>query len=95
MGPISAIDILYGHRGQIALGEVYMAHKCGFTYPTMQESVSEAGFKRWIGASRPGVFDLWLIAFKQDVSDEAMRKVAATYLPRSGGRAGSFSCESQ
>jgi hypothetical protein len=29
-GPISAIDILYGHRGYIAQGNIYMAHKCGF-----------------------------------------------------------------
>jgi SAM-dependent methyltransferase len=81
MGPISAIDILYGHRRSIAQGKVYMAHKCGFTYPTMQESVFGAGFKRCIGASRPGAFDLWLIAFKQDLSEEAMCKAASTYLP--------------
>jgi SAM-dependent methyltransferase len=80
-GPISAIDILYGHRGFIAEGKVYMAHKCGFTYPTMEESVYGAGFKRSIGASIPGDFALWLIAFKQDVSEEEMRTAASTYLP--------------
>ena len=80
-GPISAIDILYGHRGFIAQGKVYMAHKFGFTFPTMEESVYGAGFERSIGASRPGEFDLWLIAFKQDVSEEEMRRAASTYLP--------------
>ena len=81
LGPINALDVLYGHRGLIAQGKVYMAHKCGFTYPSMQESVFAAGFKRCIGASRPGAFDLWLIAFKQDVSEEAMKEAASTYLP--------------
>lgn len=30
-GPIAPIDILFGHRPQIAAGKHYMAHKCGFT----------------------------------------------------------------
>jgi SAM-dependent methyltransferase len=80
-GPISASDVLYGHRGAIARGEVYMAHKCGFTYPTLQENVFGAGFKQCVGASRPEAFDLWLIAFKQQVTDAAMQKAASTYLP--------------
>jgi len=30
-GPISPIDILYGHRPPMARGNLYMAHRCGFT----------------------------------------------------------------
>ena len=37
-GPISPIDILYGHRGFIAQGNIFMAHKCGFTYSVLCNS---------------------------------------------------------
>ena len=30
-GPITPLDILYGHRPSIANGNHFMAHKCGFT----------------------------------------------------------------
>ena len=80
-GPIAPIDILYGHRGFMAQGQVYMAHKCGFTYSTLQSSVLEAGFRNVFGGARPQAFDLWLLAFKQEVTEEAMRKAAALYLP--------------
>jgi len=34
-GPISAIDILFGHRASIKNGMHYMAHKTGFTYSAL------------------------------------------------------------
>ena len=45
IGPISPIDILYGHRGFIAQGNEYMAHKGGFTYSVLDKAFYEAGFK--------------------------------------------------
>ena len=30
-GPIAPLDILYGHRAAMARGNLYMAHRCGFT----------------------------------------------------------------
>jgi predicted SAM-dependent methyltransferase len=30
-GPIAPLDILYGHRPPMARGNLYMAHRCGFT----------------------------------------------------------------
>ena len=30
-GPIAPLDILYGHRPAMAKGNLYMAHRCGFT----------------------------------------------------------------
>ena len=30
-GPIAPLDILYGHRPALARGNLYMAHRCGFT----------------------------------------------------------------
>jgi SAM-dependent methyltransferase len=80
-GPISPIDILYGHRGFIANGNVYMAHKCGFTYKVLVNSFYEAGFKSNFGGSRPQDFDLWLIASKSEKSVEELQNLALRFLP--------------
>ncbi len=43
-GPITPLDILYGHRPPMAAGNLYMAHRCGFTEKvltgTLRSSVS-------------------------------------------------------
>ena len=80
-GPIAPIDILYGHRGFIEQGNHFMAHKCGFTYSVLAEVFLEAGFKQVFGGRRPGNFDLWIIAFKEDVSSEQAQIIAKAFLP--------------
>ena len=44
-GPISAIDILWGHRASIAKGNEFMAHKTGFTARSLKAKLREAGFQ--------------------------------------------------
>ena len=82
LGPISALDILYGHQGMIGQGNHYMAHRCGFTYTTLQASVLAAGFGACFGGRRPAPYlDLWLLGFKQERSEVQIRELAATFLP--------------
>ena len=81
MGPIAPIDILYGHRDSVADGKIYMAHKTGFTYASLKSAFFEAGFKSNCGAARPNNYDLWIVAFKQLMSDEENLKIAMNYLP--------------
>jgi SAM-dependent methyltransferase len=83
VGPISAMDILYGHRAALEQGRHFMAHKCGFTYPTLCASFEEAGFANHIGGRRPDRYDLWLLAIKSDthVPEELRGQLAALYLP--------------
>jgi SAM-dependent methyltransferase len=80
-GPISAIDILYGHRGLVASGNTFMAHKCGFTFSVLNGAFREAGFLSGFGKRRPKLFDLWLVAFKEHVSEPEMRQIASRFLP--------------
>ena len=80
-GPISPIDILYGYREFIEQGKIYMAHKTGFTYTSLLKAFQEAGFKSFIGGSRPKTFDLFLIAFKQNRTEEDLKKASAEFLP--------------
>ncbi len=80
-GPISPIDILYGHRGYIQEGNHYMAHKCGFTYSALGGVFLGAGFKEIFGGRRPANFELWLVAFKADIGPEQVQATAALFLP--------------
>jgi len=78
-GPISPIDILYGHRGHLADGNYYMAHKCGFTYSALSGAFLAAGFKKVIGGRRPG--NLWLVAFKAIPTQGYAKEITEKFLP--------------
>ncbi len=82
IGPISPIDILYGHRGFIAGGNEFMAHKGGFTYSVLNYAFYEAGFNVRYGGRRPQAWDLFLVAFKQKKSEEEIKKIAMPFLPK-------------
>ncbi len=79
-GPISPIDILYGHRRSIAQGNEYMAHKGGFTYSVLNGVLYGAGFKSSIGGKK-GNWDLCIVAFKQKKSHEEMKKIVSQFIP--------------
>jgi len=81
MGPVTAFDILYGHRKTTVDGNIFMVHKGGFTYSTLDTKFKEAGFKMKYGGRRPGAFDLYIVAFKQKKSEEEVIKIATPFLP--------------
>ena len=82
VGPISPLDVLYGHRPAIAAGNHYMAHKCGFTFSVLTKLFLSSGFKSAYGGRRPHFFDLWIMAFKQTKTDAEMKLIAQEHLPQ-------------
>jgi len=80
---ISPIDILYGWRKDLAKGNEHMAHKGGFTYTSLNTSFFEAGFKARYGGRFPmgGQHNLYLVAFKQKVPEEEIKKIADPFFP--------------
>lgn len=80
-GPIAPLDILYGHRPPMAQGNLYMAHRCGFTQKVLAATLQAAGFKTVASKARPDYFDLWALASKAEVGAEAMRALAAQHFP--------------
>lgn len=80
-GPITPFDMLYGHRPQMAKGNLYMAHKGGFTSKTLMQSLEAAGFVRVCVVRSPESFDLWALAFKCDISDEDLLTLARAHFP--------------
>lgn len=80
-GPIAPIDILYGHRPAMAQGNLFMAHRCGFTKKVLMATIQHAGFQSVAALARPSHFDLWAIAFKKKLEESALLALAKNYLP--------------
>lgn len=80
-GPIAPLDILYGHRPPMARGNLYMAHRCGFTRKVLTGTLQAAGFKMIAAKARPAAFDLWAIASKNERTEEEMRQLAGEHFP--------------
>ena len=81
-GPISPIDIIYGHRPSIARGNHFMAHRCGFTETVLQATLTESGFNMTASRRRKGPhFDLWIVGFKAPVSQEKAKLISKAHFP--------------
>jgi hypothetical protein len=79
-GPIAPLDILYGLRSSLARGNLYMAHRCGFTQRALTGTLQAAGFASVASFSRAGpYFDLWALASKRQRSEEEMKALAQTH----------------
>ena len=80
-GPIAPIDIIYGHREAMTRGNLFMAHRSGFTEKVLIATLQAAGFVGIASMARPEVFDLWVVATKSDVPDATLRALAAEHFP--------------
>ena len=61
LGPIAALDMLYGFRPSVAGGNDFMGHKTGFTAGTLAQHLTAAGFAQ-VQVQRDGAFALWATA---------------------------------
>ncbi|MCK4493834.1 MAG: methyltransferase domain-containing protein [Methylococcales bacterium] len=61
LGPVSAIDMVYGHRASVANGNHFMPHKTGFTHKSLTAALINASFKD-VRVIRGSHYDLWAIA---------------------------------
>ena len=80
-GPIAPIDILYGYRASMMRGNLFMAHRCGFTKKVLMATLQEAGFQSVAALARVTHFDLWAIASKNKLDESALLELAKKYLP--------------
>lgn len=82
-GPITPLDILFGHRPQIARGNLFMAHRCGFTQKVLAGTLQASGFKMvaTMARGRAPFFDLFAVASKSERPEENMRELATLHFP--------------
>ena len=57
-GPITALDMIFGHVKSVAEGNSFMSHKTGFTSSSLGHAATNAGFTEARIASGEA-FDLW------------------------------------
>jgi len=60
-GPISALDMLFGHGRSIARGNEFMAHRTSFTSTRLGRLLLETGFDE-VRVAEGGNYDLWALA---------------------------------
>lgn len=66
-GPVTALDMIFGHTASLARGYPFMAHKTGFTLRSLQNLLVEAGFVG-VRVKSGAAFDLWAAAHKPELS---------------------------
>ena len=74
-GPITPLDLMFGHRMSIEGGRVDMAHRTGFTVASLIELLTQAGFRSVRGLARSQEIDLWVIASKRQRSDDEFARL--------------------
>ncbi|WP_028695253.1 class I SAM-dependent methyltransferase [Pseudomonas cremoricolorata] len=81
-GPIAPIDILYGHRPAMADGNLFMAHRCGFTKKVLTASLQAAGFDMVLPIQRAyPAFDLWAVAALAPINEQQVLEIAQQHFP--------------
>jgi SAM-dependent methyltransferase len=62
-GPITALDMIFGHTVSLARGNGFMAHRTGFTARSLHKLLLEAGFVE-VSLRQGTSFDLWATGYK-------------------------------
>ena len=81
-GPITPLDILYGHRPAMQKGNLYMAHRCGFTEKALIGTLRSAGFSSVVSRKRlHPYYDLYAVATKGAIEEANLRVLAGLHFP--------------
>jgi SAM-dependent methyltransferase len=71
-GPITPLDMVFGHSGSIARGHIHMAHKTGFTCASLGQHFIDAGFPVAV-VKRQG-FDLWALGLMRESDQSSIQR---------------------
>ena len=75
-GPITALDMLFGHSRSIAMSNGYMAHHTRITTDRISRALLDDGFAE-VRTGKGTFYDLWAIALMPDARIEAIRPLFA------------------
>lgn len=67
IGTIAPLDMIYGHRGSVGAGNLFMGHKFGFTQGVLKRYLQNAGFSK-IEIDRKTEYELKVKATKKNDS---------------------------
>jgi tetratricopeptide (TPR) repeat protein len=81
MGPIAPLDILYGHRPELASGKAFAAPRTGFTSATLAAALFNAGFAAVMVQREASACRLTAIAFRSRPDEQQLTRAQAQLLP--------------
>jgi SAM-dependent methyltransferase len=81
MGPVAPLDILYGFRPSLACGNLFMAHRTGFTGKTLGDALLAAGFAGTLVQRHPSSLTLWAVGFCRSPDEAEFRAAQQRFLP--------------
>jgi len=70
-GPITPLDVIFGHSASITRGQFYMAHRTGFTSASLGRQLADAGFATVL-VKREGL-DLWALGLMQEADQASVQ----------------------
>ena len=80
-GPVTPLDILYGHQASIASGNVIEAPRTGFSSATLAAALINAGFNAAIIQRDLATFRLTAIAFRSLPDEKQIEQALARIVP--------------
>jgi SAM-dependent methyltransferase len=75
-GPITPLDMLFGHARSIAQGHIHMAHNTGFTCAFLGRLLTQSGFPTVL--AKRGKFDLWALALMHQAGKDKIQQQLRT-----------------
>lgn len=80
-GPISPLDIVFGHRASIAEGNQYMAHRTAFTPQMISDLLQAAGFGSIAVGTRDRRLNIWAYASRTRLNEETIMREMKRFFP--------------
>lgn len=75
-GPITPLDMLFGHAASIRAGNHFMAHNTGFTIDRIGRALLDAGFSE-VRTAKGAFYDIWVLALMPEATVGQLRPVFA------------------
>lgn len=74
-GPITPLDVVFGHQASIQCGNSFMAHRTGFTASTLGQVLSDAGFDE-VRVHEGSRWDLWAVAMLAETRSDLLTQLS-------------------
>ena len=81
MGPITPLDMMFGHNASIRNGNSFMAHRTAFSRLTLQKALSATGFGSIMTFEKSARFELWALAVKTEQPRRDVVELVLKHIP--------------
>ena len=76
MGPITPLDMMYGHQSSQESGNTYMAHRTAFSSRSLARTLHEYGFSK-VRVIHGANYDIWALVSFHDLPEDLVQELHA------------------